>query len=349
VSLGTLTLLAYWLFSRSDPSPQTAMTLRAIAVYVIFGGISLIAVLLWPAERKWRVTLAAIIDQAIVFSAFALGGAMALPLLWGVFWFLIGSGCRYGRGTLAVSALTALAGALGLMTWAPWWQVNLHAGIGIASSICAVSIYLAVLLKRLEAANQRLERYAVTDSLTGISNRLYIEGTIATALQTGPRYSSAGAALLLIDLNGFKAINDTYGHATGDAVLQAVARGLALQTREGDTLARLGGDEFIVLVREAPDRPALLAMADNVHAMLGALTLGDGVLAGVSASIGVCRFPTHDQARHLSVQQLMRAADLAMYRAKSGGNGETAFADESDYPAMPADLSLPAPDGRYAG
>jgi diguanylate cyclase (GGDEF)-like protein len=329
VSLGTPVLLAYGTFAALHGSFAAYITTALMAVYVAFGALSLGAVLISPSICRPRLVVATVADQGLAFAALALGGAVALPLLWSIFWFLIGSGCRYGRGTLAISAVTALSGVAGLMVWQPWWIANFSAGLGLAFSIVAVSIYLGVLVRRLELANRQLEEYATTDSLTGLKNRLWLEDAIATSLQSGG--AGDGIALLLIDLDGFKAANDAYGHDVGDMLLQVFAREMARCMREGDILARLGGDEFVVLVREAEGKATVLAVASRIHAVLAGLTSVAGHAVEVSASIGVCRLPRDSQARHLGSPQIMRAADLAMYRAKTAGNGQTAFSTDADY------------------
>ena len=123
-------------------------------------------------------------------------------------------------------------------------------------------------------------------------------------------------ALLFLDLNGFKQINDTLGHSCGDRLLQEVSRRLKNSIRESDTVARLGGDEFTVLM---PD----LGHADDVGTVLEKIlgvfetpfTLGDGVVVSTTASIGVCMYPDDGACS----EDLIKRADIAMYNAKGSG------------------------------
>jgi diguanylate cyclase (GGDEF)-like protein len=139
-------------------------------------------------------------------------------------------------------------------------------------------------------AMHQLEKQAATDALTGLSNRLCLEREIARAYHT--QDAEAGqAALLLIDLDGFKQVNDTYGHAVGDALLKLFASALQARMRRGDTLARLGGDEFVILARDVSGKAGAQALADSVLVMLDNIQTIDGHSVAVSASIGICLLP----------------------------------------------------------
>ncbi len=166
-----------------------------------------------------------------------------------------------------------------------------------------------------ELAQQRLARQAGTDGLTGLANRLAFDAELARRWQ-----DSAGPArvgLLVLDLNRFKEVNDRFGHAAGDELLQAVATRLASQLRPGDVLARLGGDEFAVIHGDAHTELAACGAADRLAA--GLLTPVTVPVADLeltaTVSIGVAVSPAHAA----SPDGLLRAADAGMYRAKSAG------------------------------
>jgi diguanylate cyclase (GGDEF)-like protein/PAS domain S-box-containing protein len=158
----------------------------------------------------------------------------------------------------------------------------------------------------------RLRRLADEDPLTGLPNRRGLEGSIRVALDMSERHQLAGA-LLIVDLDGFKAINDTYGHAIGDAALTAVAQSLRGRLRGTDLLARVGGDEFAVLLRATTGGPAR-ALADALVSEVRATQLDPGLpQIALDASIGVADFGT---APLPTVRELLDAADIAMYAAK---------------------------------
>jgi diguanylate cyclase (GGDEF)-like protein len=208
------------------------------------------------------------------------------------------------------------------MYWQPWWQTNIEAGLGLTFSVAAISLYLAVLV-------YRLEKQAATDPLTGLSNRVRLEQVIGRTL-IGRGAEVGQTALFLIDLDGFKEVNDSHGHAVGDELLQSFAMALASRMRRGDTLARLGGDEFVVLAHHVYGQEGALRIADSIQVILSNVRTAGGHPTAVSASIGVCMLAEGTGGSPLDAQTLMRAADSAMYRAKTRGKGQTAFAEATD-------------------
>jgi diguanylate cyclase (GGDEF)-like protein len=171
--------------------------------------------------------------------------------------------------------------------------------------------------QRAEADLQRLARY---DSLTGLPNRSFFLDTLErTLLRAAHRHSRA--ALVFLDLDGFKAVNDRLGHAAGDTVLQTMADRLRAGTRSSDLVARIGGDEFTVLVQDlARADDAALVARGLLERMSEGVTLDDEELF-LSASAGISVFP-EDGSDALT---LMRHADLAMYRAKQEGKNDYRF------------------------
>ncbi len=174
-------------------------------------------------------------------------------------------------------------------------------------------------------AEENTHRLAHFDALTGLPNRRLLVDRIEHALGAARRNGQLGA-LLFIDLDNFKQINDARGHSVGDRLLEQVAQRLSQQLRGGDLVARLGGDEFVVLVGhlgldiEAGARHAR-AVADKVREVLEQPYQIAGTLYGSSGSIGITMFPKADER----VDDLLREADTAMYRAKSAGRNRIAF------------------------
>ena len=176
--------------------------------------------------------------------------------------------------------------------------------------------------KQAEAETHRL---AYFDALTGLPNRRLLRDRIDHALAAAQRSGQVGA-LLFIDLDNFKQINDARGHSVGDQLLEQVALRLSSLLRNDDSVARLGGDEFVVLLSglgadlEAGARHAM-AVAEKVRQVLDSPYRIDGALYGSSGSIGITLFPQHGER----VDDLLREADTAMYRAKAAGRNRVAF------------------------
>ncbi|WP_168206012.1 ABC transporter substrate-binding protein [Geobacter sp. FeAm09] len=168
---------------------------------------------------------------------------------------------------------------------------------------------------------ERLDHMAHHDELTGLPNRALFFDRIGQALAHAKR-NQTGFALLFVDLDGFKTINDTYGHDSGDALLRETARRLAGCVRDSDTVARMGGDEFAVMLLDIAEPGHITQVADKMLALLAAPFMLKGAECHVGASIGIGVFPQDGDA----VDTLMNMADMAMYRVKQGAKNNYAFA-----------------------
>ena len=162
---------------------------------------------------------------------------------------------------------------------------------------------------------REIERLAYFDGVTGLPNRTLLADRARQALLLALR-SESPAALLLLDIDRFKTVNDSLGHAVGDQVLKHISKRLSGALRDSDTLARLGGDEFVALLPGCTVEDAM-HVADKLRAVLEAPIPLDGSHARVqmTASIGVCGFPKDGQ----DLDQLLKNADIAMYEAKRAG------------------------------
>jgi diguanylate cyclase (GGDEF)-like protein len=178
------------------------------------------------------------------------------------------------------------------------------------------------LKKALEIADQRnaeLSLLARTDSLTRLPNRAYFLEVAEHSIASAKRMSKS-IGLLYFDLNGFKAINDNYGHGVGDSVLIEIGRRLKGQLRLGDTVARMGGDEFVVLSTVLDDSVQSYSVARKIHNIISSPMLIEGHNLSLTASIGIATYPEVS-----SVEKLIEGADLAMYEAKSSGQHFACF------------------------
>ena len=172
-------------------------------------------------------------------------------------------------------------------------------------------------------SEERFLRLAYHDALTNLPNRLNLHERLEQTIGLSKR-NHTKFALLLIDLDHFKAINDTLGHHVGDQLLVEVAHRLTLSVRETDIVARLGGDEFVVILTEVESPTDAADVADKVISMISAPYLISGNDLRTSPSIGICIYP--DDANEIGT--LLKSGDVAMYHAKAKGRGNYQFFTE---------------------
>ena len=170
------------------------------------------------------------------------------------------------------------------------------------------------------AHTEALEHLALHDGLTGLANRTLFSDLLSRALGSAKRANEA-RAVLMMDLDGFKHVNDTLGHDRGDTLLREVGERLIATLREGDTVARLGGDEFAILPAGVADLSAAVAVALKIQQVCERGFSLDGETIHVSPSIGIALFPEHGD----TTTDLLHRADLAMYSAKRSGEGHAVF------------------------
>jgi diguanylate cyclase (GGDEF)-like protein len=202
----------------------------------------------------------------------------------------------------------------------------------------------------LQSANERLRELAFRDALTGLPNRLHFEEQLDATLSRVGRHAAASMAVFFIDLDGFKAVNESFGHAAGDEVLREVGRRLLSQLRESDSVARVGGDEFLLLLAEPGSHERAAALAQQaLHALMAPYPLPGGSDVRLSCSVGIAVFPEHGPT-----SRLITHADAAMFAVKRTGGSTYAFfeprmeLDASDQLGLQTDLRQAIERGELA-
>jgi diguanylate cyclase (GGDEF)-like protein len=177
----------------------------------------------------------------------------------------------------------------------------------------------------LKASEARLEFMAYHDALTGLCNRSLLEDRMQQALARSTRHGTQ-IALLFCDLDGFKVINDRYGHDAGDAILRDVAARLSADRRRADTVARIGGDEFVLLLSDlATARDAAVHVAQQIIAILAQPFEFEDKTFTLGASIGIALY----EGMPTSISKLLSQADIAMYQAKRAGKNDFRIFNET--------------------
>ena len=173
---------------------------------------------------------------------------------------------------------------------------------------------------------------ALHDAVTSLPNLQLFKDRSRNALAQAKRHKWR-LAVMFIDLDGFKRVNDTHGHETGDRVLQEVAKRLQTNVRSGDTVGRRSGDEFLFLMLEVKDESCAEALATKIASNIAEVCEIDGEKFTVKASVGIALYPEHGR----STEELLKHADAAMYAAKQQQKGPVLF--NRIYQPQPAKLS----------
>lgn len=217
---------------------------------------------------------------------------------------------------------------------------------GSTFSILTITLVLSVLDARLQVkttayvqslktVNEKLQHQATHDALTGLPNRVLLFERIQLAIDSAER-TQTQFALYFIDLDGFKAINDSLGHAAGDGVLKELAFRLKNVVRKEDIVARLGGDEFVVMVGNIPDAGMASHIAEKLFECFKTTLIPDQASLPISPSIGIALFPDNGT----TVDELVNHADAAMYEVKTSGRNNYRFFEASMNVAMKRTIEI---------
>ncbi|CAN5481873.1 EAL domain-containing protein [soil metagenome] len=227
-----------------------------------------------------------------------------------------------------------------------------HLAKQAASRLEALEEAIAERTTELQAVNAKLHHDSTHDRLTGLANRSHVSERIQHCIQRAKRKPTSQFALLFLDLDRFKLVNDILGHGTGDMLLRLIAERLAQSVREEDliardpidtTLARLGGDEFIILLEDLHSAADAARVAERIEQAVSRPCVIDGHEIVTSVSIGVAP----GSSRYENAEELLRDADAAMYRAKASGRGRYAIFDATLHQQAKVRLQLES-DLRHA-
>jgi diguanylate cyclase (GGDEF)-like protein len=285
-------------------------------------------ILLWSAEPRLRWNRAQAWEAAAL-TLVLVGGGLAMfggllrpyPLIFLALPLLLWPAFRLGPREAATAALVlagiALVGTL--QGHGPFARDSPNESLLQLQSFMGVNAVTAVAVaavvqerKRLEA---KLAHLADHDSLTDVFTRRRFQEELAQQLAHSQRYGTPGA-VLFVDLDNFKSVNDRLGHGVGDKVLARVATLLRERLRDSDFLGRLGGDEFAVLLPRADGAQAQAVAAHLLRTIASGRTEVDGTAIGIAASIGIALIPEHGE----TVEELLAHADAAMFQAKAAGS-----------------------------
>jgi diguanylate cyclase (GGDEF)-like protein len=233
-----------------------------------------------------------------------------------------GNGFRFGPKYLYLSSALSIVGFTFVLATSEYWASHLTLGIGLLLVLLVIPMYFASLSRQLHDALARMHTMATHDTLTGLPNRHSFYEQLQQTLKLAER-SGSSFAVVFIDLDGFKPINDSLGHAAGDEVLKSVARRLKQSVRSDDVVARIGGDEFVIIL-SIIEATGLLPVVRKIINIIATPYTVSGKTITLTSSTGVATYP--DSGR--TVDELVACADTAMYRSKR--NGRNCFCLDRD-------------------
>jgi diguanylate cyclase (GGDEF)-like protein len=284
-------------------------------------------VLLFPDGHGWRQPVAIVMDVLAVSYAVAKLHTLGIVFVPIYISIAAGNGLRYGLGALYLALGAGVAGFVTACAHNPFWAHNRVLEVGLLGSIVGIPPIFSALLARLHRSRHELARlYGETeqltrqDVLTGLPNIKLLGDFLTHSLTLVERHGRV-LAVLFLDLDGFKRINDSFGHAAGDVLLKAAAARMATCVRRSDIVARVGGDEFVVVLTELCHMANAEGIAKKLLTAISEspFTLGDTVLV-MTASIGIAIFPLDGK----DPDTLVKHADMAMYQAKQMGRNQYA-------------------------
>ena len=337
LKLTTLYLLALGFF--------WGLNLRAFVLPVIFPALVYFAFgLLWlgiikknilPIQQRKYVSI--LFDHAIFGYAYYSGGEAIAVIFWVPIFATIGYGLRFGSryAYLSAAVSTLLLGIA--MVFSPFWQAHWPPVVGILLGGVALPVYAIKLAESLSRSRHAAENLALqleqlnrVDQLTGLLNRKGLDYQFARccALKTS-------GVLMYLDLDGFKQVNDSVGHAAGDDILREVAVVLHSCLRSSDAIARLGGDEFAILVTRLSARDAV-EIAEKIILEISCLPIKGCNQFRLGVSIGAVQFAAQADS---DIRALLLTADQLMYEAKRAGKNRARFPELHEQPTSGAFVS----------
>lgn len=329
--VATVVMIILGYLALNSPSTRAGGLQAMMAVGVFWIIAVLWIVWVWRSRRSYsyRRLGGLIFDIVGTTLAFVLAEELSAFFYPVYQWIIIGHGLRYGKKPIVMASGLAVVGFGIAIAVTPYWQENILVASGLIIGLVILPMYLFALIKKLHELNIQLQtelsrtyHVATHDQLTGISNRQYFH-TRLDELIAESRKTGNSLAVLFIDLDEFKAINDELGHSAGDEVLQIVAERLRQNCRDQDVIARFGGDEFSLIITDT-NADAVESTAKRVLQSIREPISIDKRLYELGGSIGISVFPEHGQ----TPDELTHNADVAMYEAKhQGKNAYVYFAD----------------------
>jgi diguanylate cyclase (GGDEF)-like protein len=297
--------------------------------YVCYCVLHYVWVLRSPGPWIPRRCLVIAADIGVASSMLYLCGEVGAFLYPVYLWVILGNGLRFGVPYLVFALVLSLAGFGAAGYTAPFWRDHAELTTALLAGMGVLPLLYATLLREVEQANRELaalvekaSHAASHDPLTGLANRRVFFDRLEHTIEIARRHGTL-VGVVFIDLDGFKNVNDTYGHAAGDELLRQIAQRLDTTLRRADTVARYGGDEFVVLLEDLKTEKDLKSAVRRAASVFNKTYLLSGEQYRAHGSVGVSMFPRDGE----DAQTLVQRADRAMYEAKKLGEHQFDVSD----------------------
>lgn len=307
------------------------------SVLVTISGYIVVALFWWALVKNksgdypFRRRLIALSDLGIISFCMYSANEWGTIYFFAYLWVIVGNGMRFGARALIESTLIGFTYFVALILTTPYWIANPHVTIGLIIGLALLPAYYLILINRLSRVSKQLAdelgrvNYSAThDSLSGLSNRAYFFQRLEDKINEANRHNE-NFIVMYIDLDGFKAINDSQGHNYGDIVLKEVAKRMQQYVRVSDTVSRLGGDEFALVIHTIREPFNLSNYTQRLIDKIAEPIIIDNVTTQVTASIGISQFPADGN----NAETLLNSADQAMYTSKNTGRNRFTLANSS--------------------
>jgi diguanylate cyclase len=291
-----------------------------ITCFFVLACAILMMIFIHPEASPVRRSIGMIFDFTGVSIVLHFLGQTGLVFIFIYLWVIVGNGLRYGQRSLFESMLLGVFFYVLMVANTPYWRNDIYLALGYLVCMIVLPLYFYSILKKLNISNaelaklaDKLQIMAMHDSLTGLPNRALFQESLEHALSMAQRRQER-LAVLFIDLDGFKEINDTHGHQSGDVVLKTIASRLLALVRKSDLVARFAGDEFMVLLNNVNQKKVNIVAHKLISEISASIVIADRTL-DVTASIGIAVYPESGT----TAAEIMAKADTAMYHCKQQG------------------------------
>ena len=303
-----------------------------VLAFFVFSLSLYISVRVHPRTSALRRTTGIIADLALTSYCMYITGSFGAFFYAIYLWVIVGNGLRFGVRYLFLAMALGVIGFAGVIAASEYWNTNLNLAAGLLIGMIILPLFYASMLHELEEMNHKLESQveetvfsATHDSLTGLPNRYLFMDRFHQSVGLATRHS-LNIAVLFIDIDRFKQVNDTLGHSAGDDLLCQIGSRIKQCLRSADTVARLGGDEFTVLLTNLNAKKDVIRAAERLLEIFIEPFAIAGKTLNVTGSVGYSLFPEHGS----TIDTLLDNADKAMYKAKGQGGNKSAGIEPDD-------------------